>query len=71
MGKNFFFVPTTSKPTPIPVNVDRKKLATHLPATTCPMLKLNKNGIMANKILCLYSGTKVKEFLKDWNISNI
>ena len=26
MGRNIFFVPTTFKPTPIPVNVDLKKL---------------------------------------------
>lgn len=65
MGRNFSFAPTTFKSTPIPVNVDDKKLFTHLPTTTRPMLKSNKNGIMANKILCLYSGTKVVEFSKE------
>jgi hypothetical protein len=62
MGRNFFFALTKFKPTPIPVNVDSKKLATHLPTTTCLMLKSNKNGIMANKICCLCSGTKEREF---------
>jgi len=58
LGRNFFFVPTTFKSTPIPVNVDRKKLTTHLPTATCPMLKSNKNGIMVKK----YFFEKVEHF---------
>jgi hypothetical protein len=61
MGRNFSFAPTTLKPNPLPVNVDGKKLFTHLPNTTGPMLKSNKNGIIANKTICLYSSTKLVE----------
>ena len=71
MGRNLFFAPTKFKPSPIPVNVDRKKFVTHLPTITCSMLKSNKLGTMANKILCLYSGTKARDVLKERNISNI